>query len=140
MLAKTMSSLTFEEQQVAIHDLHGVSEVTEDDPNIVDEKIAEMQVELSKISSKDAYLLAEELSPDYVHNKELRLLFLRSALFNSKNAAVRFVKFFTLKLRIFGKEKVGKDILISDLGPEGLDFCRLHGSRWLPHRDRAGRA
>eukprot|EP00980_Cylindrotheca_fusiformis_P003722 scaffold824_cov129-Cylindrotheca_fusiformis.AAC.2 len=140
VLAKTMSSLTFEEQQVAIHDLHGVSEVTEDDPKMVDEKLAEMEVELSKIPSKDAYLLAKEIYPGYVCNKELRLLFLRSDLFNSRDAAVRFVRFFAVKLRLFGREKIGKDILLSDLEPEGLDFCRLGGSRWLPHRDRAGRA
>eukprot|EP00980_Cylindrotheca_fusiformis_P017879 scaffold5672_cov97-Cylindrotheca_fusiformis.AAC.2 len=166
MLAKTMSSLTFEEQQVAIHDIHGVSEITEDDPRMIEEKLAEMEVELSKISSKDAYLLAKEISPGYgklcqplseidvlpvlittlnkmsfeVCNKELRLLFLRTDLFNSRDAAVRFVRFFALKLRLFGTEKVGKDILMSDLGPEELEFCRFGGSRWLPHRDRAGRA
>eukprot|EP00980_Cylindrotheca_fusiformis_P003723 scaffold824_cov129-Cylindrotheca_fusiformis.AAC.3 len=165
MLAKTMSSLTFEEQQVAIHDLHGVSEIAEDDPIMIDEKLVEMEVELSKISSKNAYLLAKEISPDYgklfnsvrvrfkpvlitalhrilyeVCNRELRLLFLRSDVFNSRNAAIRFVKFFAVKLRLFGREKVGNDIRLSDLGPEELDFGRLGGSRWLPHRDRAGRA
>jgi hypothetical protein len=32
LLAEAMSSSTFEEHQSAIHDLHGVSEVPEDDP------------------------------------------------------------------------------------------------------------
>lgn len=65
ILAKTMSSLTFEEHQMAIHDLHGVAEVLEDDPKMIDEKLCEMEAELIKISSQDAYLLAKETSPDY---------------------------------------------------------------------------
>jgi hypothetical protein len=60
-----MSSLTFEEHQSAIHDLHGVSEVPEDDPKMIVEKLAELEVELSKISSKEAYLTAKASSPDY---------------------------------------------------------------------------
>lgn len=74
-----------------------------------------------------------------VCKNEFRLLFLRADLFNSKLAATRFVKFFALKLKLFGNDVLGRDIRLSDLGQDELDFMRS-GSRWLTHRDRAGRA
>lgn len=65
ILAKAMKSLSFQERQTAINDLHGVSELEEDDGVLIEEKLEEMEGELSKISQKDAYLIALESFPDY---------------------------------------------------------------------------
>lgn len=74
-----------------------------------------------------------------VYDKDFRLLFLRSEFFNAKGAALRFVKHFEMKLRLFGREKLGKDILYSDLDGSSQNFA-ISGPRWLRHRDRSGRA
>jgi hypothetical protein len=53
---------------------------------------------------------------------------------------MRMTKFFALKLNLFGQEKLGRDILLSDLGTDELELVCCSGSRWLSQRDRSGRA
>ena len=64
VLARALKSITFDEQQSAIHDIHGVSEIQED-PKMVEEKLLEMESEICKIKSKEAYLQANAISPGF---------------------------------------------------------------------------
>ncbi|CAJ1944497.1 unnamed protein product [Cylindrotheca closterium] len=136
LLARALKSITFDEQQSAIHDIHGVSEIQED-PIIMEEKLSQMENEICKIKKKEAYLQAKEISPDFALNKDLRLLFLRSdKKLNAKKAAATFVSHFEVKKKLFGEEKLGRDIMLHDLKQEEWKFCQ---TRWLQHRDRSGR-
>lgn len=65
LLAKALKSITFDEQQSAIHDIHGVSVINQEDPKMVQQKLIEMEEEISKIKSKDAYLKAKASSPEF---------------------------------------------------------------------------
>lgn len=66
-LARALKSVTFDEQQSAIHDLHGVSSDTQEDPMLVEQKLSQMEEEIHKIKSKSkqAYLQAMAMSPDF---------------------------------------------------------------------------
>jgi len=136
LLARALKSITFDEQQSAINDIHGVSEAQED-PRLVEQKLMDLEEEICKIKSKEAYLQAEAISPGFVQNTDFRLLFLRfNNMYNAKRAAARIVHHFEIKKRLFGEEKLGRDIMLHDLEPEDW---KLTQSRWLEHRDRSGR-
>jgi hypothetical protein len=140
LVVKAMNSISFEERREALHDLHGVAEIEEDEPVFLDEKLVQLEVELSKISPKKAYYMAKAASPAYVCDREFRLLFLRSDNWSARDAAMRLVRHFETKLDLFGKETLGKDLRLSDLNEQDMNALESGYVQWLPQRDRAGRA
>ena len=137
--AEAMNALSFDEKQLAINDVHGVSTVR-DDTEFLDKKLAELEGELSKIPDKKAYYMAKASSPSYVCDRDFRIMFLRSDNFNAKNAAIRLVKHFEAKLELFGEDKLGRNIRISDLSSDEIKVLETGYTQLLMQRDRAGRA
>ena len=140
LLAKDMRQLSTEERNEAFHDIHGVSDVTEESPEFINDRLERLEVEISKISMKVAYRLAESMNPDYVSNRKFRLMFLRCDRFDPRKAAARLVSHFEWKLELFGPFKLAKDIVQDDLEPEELEILRSHHFQVQPLRDSSGRA
>lgn len=140
VIAKAMHSLSPEERRQALHDIHGVAEVEDDDPHVIASKLAEMELELSKIHHKPAYIMALTAAPTYVCDADFRLLFLRSDDMNPQNAARRMVRHFETKLELFGPQLLGRDIRTIDLNADDMVVLESGYAQWLNQRDRAGRA
>ena len=105
----------------------------------------------------------QSLNPEYVNDKDFRLMFLRCERFRPKPAAERIVTHFLMKKIIFGcphqkdksmkmneqkKQKVYVDeevhvfarpVLMSDLYEEDLAVLERGFHQILPQRDAAGR-
>jgi hypothetical protein len=91
-------------------------------------------------SQKGVYEQAMQMDASYVNDDRFVLKFLRADGWDPKQAAVRLVKHFTLKLELFPLDFLCRDITQDDLDPKTLDF--LHNSetmRDVPLRDMAGR-
>jgi hypothetical protein len=140
MIAKAMHSLSFEEQRTALHDIHGVADIEDDNPEVMETKLAQLEMELCKLPHKKAYYMAKATSPAYVCDRDFRLLFLRSDNFKPRDAAVRLVRHFETKLELFGREALGRDIILSDLNELDMKAIKSGYVQWLTQRDRAGRA
>ena len=56
----------------------------------------------------------------YVENQAFPLRFLRAERFDAQKAAVRLVRNFQMKLDLFGKELLVKEITQQDLNPQDL--------------------
>ena len=140
LLAKMMYQVSMKERDEAVHDLHGVADVLDEKPEFIVERLKKLDEELEKIKSKKAYYIAKSISLNYASNNKIRLQFLRADNYDVKNAATRLVAFFESKLEIFGKEKLTKDILLSDFSKEDLADFEKGYLHLLPQRDRAGRA
>jgi hypothetical protein len=140
LLAKELSSLTMEEREKSYYDIHGVSDVIDESPEFVAEKLAQMDEELAQIADKDACLQAASQNKDYVTSRQLGLKFLRAECFDPKLAAERLVRFFQEKLNLFGAEKLTKDIKLSDLDEDDIRCLNAGIGQILPLRDRAGRS
>ena len=85
-IAQALNSMSMNERQQALHDLHGVSDVPEEDPKVLRAKLDQLEVELSKIPDKRAYYMAKAISPAYVCDPDFRMLFLRSDEMKPKEA------------------------------------------------------
>jgi hypothetical protein len=139
-LAKELMQMSIQERDQALYDVHGVSDVTEESPELIEERLADLEKELSWIPKKKAYDKAKFLLPDYVGNRTFRLMMLRVESFNACEAAQRVVRYFEEKLELFGQDKLARDIKLADLDDDDLISIESGYMQVLPVRDRSGRA
>eukprot|EP00980_Cylindrotheca_fusiformis_P018206 scaffold5896_cov143-Cylindrotheca_fusiformis.AAC.1 len=135
-----MTQLSSEEREMAQDDLHGVTAATCKDRTHIDAGLEELDLHLNSNKHGSAYEMAEAMDSDYVKDRGFRLSFLRSVpRYNAKFAAKRIFVFFSVKLSLFGQEKLTKDISFSDLNEDDKDCLKTGCNQILPTTDRAGR-
>jgi len=139
-LAREMNRLSFEERNKVLEDLHAVSDVTAEDPSRTNLFLSQMQEKISKIEPREAFDLALSIDPEYAQDKSLRLMFLRAEDFNVKLAAYKFIRFFEVKLALFGRKTLCKPIDLEDLSEDDMVCLRNGALQLFPCRDRAGRS
>jgi hypothetical protein len=140
LIAKEMHRLSMEERDDVLHDIHGVADILEETPAFVENCLHQLDQELSSIPYKPAYEQALVMSPDFIGDRRLCLMFLRAARFEPANAARRMVAYFEHKLNLFGPDKLTKKIRIDDLDDDTVACLNTGYMQILPGRDRAGRA
>jgi hypothetical protein len=140
LLVAELNKLSIIEREHVLQDIHGVSDIVDEEPEFVARCLAELNTEVTMIDNKPAYLQAKAQNPEYVSNLDFRLMFLRADSFIPKLAAIRLVAFFEAKLELFGTEKLTKTILLSDMDKDDIGCLETGYSQLLPGRDRAGRA
>ena len=151
-LVDTMNRLSMNEKEEAFADVHGISDSIEETPNFVQQKLSELDNGILKLVGGDgpgqsngvsaaaaAYNMARSMSPSYVSSRKIRLQFLRAHVFNVHEAARRILDFFELKLELFGKEKLTKDIELCDLDDEDMKCLESGWVLLRPERDSTGR-
>eukprot|EP00980_Cylindrotheca_fusiformis_P019440 scaffold6708_cov134-Cylindrotheca_fusiformis.AAC.10 len=138
-IAQAMAELSFEERQKSQEDLHGVSEPIVEDRDQIDACLRDLDVHLDSMKEGSVYATAEMMGPSYVRNRDFRLSFLRSNRYNAESAARQMLNFFSIKLRLFGKEKLAKDITFSDLDDGDKQCLKTGCLQILPMTDSAGR-
>jgi hypothetical protein len=141
VLVQSLERLSIEEHETILCDIHGFDEIINDEETImfVDEKLAELQHQLDRITQKEAYDLALQLNSSYVCSRAFRLMFLRCERFNAAAAADMMVLHFEEKQRLFGNsETLGREIWQSDLGPKERALLES-GFLQMNQRDAAGR-
>ena len=133
------NQLSRQEREEGLSDLHGVAESIQEDPLFVQEKLDQLEKDLSFITHRSALDRALFLNPHYVMNRNFRLSFLRADRFDTLKAARRMVDHFEAKLELFGFECLGRSITIKDLDKDTEELLRS-GSFWLMDMcDRSGR-
>ena len=89
-LAQTMQSLSLEERDRALEDLHAIGTVPEESPSALKESLEAMSHYIDKVENdKKAYLIAKSMSTNYVTNEKRRLQFLRAENYDPKKATKR---------------------------------------------------
>jgi hypothetical protein len=141
ILANEMGALSVKERDFVVQDIHGIAEEVfpDDDNEFLQQRLRQLEESLAQIEHKPAYDRALYMSPDYVRNDKFRLLFLRGELFNVPAAAKLIVLHFEEKLRLFGADLLGQDILLADLSDADRKELEKGYVQILPVRDRAGR-
>ena len=152
---RELKSLSLEEREKVWGDMSGDSklshyEINPEEPSFVGTCLEELHDELNKLSSgsnnkdKDkqqysSFEYAKQQYPHYVFDRSRLLLFLRSESFNSKLTAKHIVGHYEFKEELFGKEKLGRDILLSDLNDDDLESLESGGFQYMDQTDHAGR-
>lgn len=134
-----MNQLSAEERSEGFYDLHGVSvPLVEETPDLVTDRLDDLDLEMFLVEDRAAYDLAMEINPTYV--KSLRLRFLRAENFVASQAAKRMALHFDFRLNMFGKQVLGRDILLSDLPELERSLLEKGFMQVCSERDRVGRA
>eukprot|EP00980_Cylindrotheca_fusiformis_P019168 scaffold6501_cov98-Cylindrotheca_fusiformis.AAC.2 len=141
IFAAELEKLSLEERERVYEDVHGVSDVIQETPELVANCLEQMDREIDLIKNKDAYKQAKLQSSNLLINRKFRMAFLRSTLFNPKMAALYLVEYFSYKQEILGTEQLAKcRITLEDLGPAATRILKLGSFQVLPNRDSKGRA
>lgn len=141
MIADALQDLSMKERETVYEDIHGVNKPFEETPEIIEQKLQEMEQEIARIAIKDkfAYQKALHESPEFVWNKKFRLSFLRATMFDTAQAAEKIVLHFKLKFETFGAQKLGKRITLDDLTDLARNKVGTGGFQILPTRASQGR-
>lgn len=141
LAANDLAKLSITDREKVYHDIHGVSNEIKETPEFVQEHLLlfEMRLPLVPESDSKAYLIAQSSNPDYVRNLKLRLRFLRCDRFDIDMAVKRFLLHFEVKLDLFGRDLLVKDIDQDDLDEEAQWMLNNKVAFDLPVRDMGGR-
>jgi hypothetical protein len=141
-IAKEMNELSVQERERVYEDIHGVAEVPNETLELVVTSLAALDRAILKISKPKRRILdrAFFLKPSLRDDNEFKLMFLRADSYDATKAAKRMVKFFEVKSRLFGDEKLVKRITLEDLDGKDVEVAVLSGSCLvLPRKDQTGR-
>jgi hypothetical protein len=139
LMAQEMNALSSDEREKVFEDIHGIPRVVEETPASVKRALQDLDGELTRILKKPAYDKALFLSPKYVIDRKLRLMFLRAQGFQANHAATHMVEHFEQKLELFGPDKLGKTITLEDLSEDDVSALSMGSAYFLSSSDRAGR-
>jgi hypothetical protein len=143
LLSAKLNKMSMEQRSDGLYDLHGVADLENETPEMIQEKMEEINEALAlsctsnSVDSRD-YEKAYSMSREHV--EKIKRLCLRAEIYNSEEASARVLRFFTRKRELFGEERLVRDITMRDLGEEATTLLRRGLWQLLPQRDRAGRA
>lgn len=133
LLAEAMKHLSFEERQAEQEDLHGVADTIIESDEEIETWLQELDHRLRQLqTAKTSYEQAEAMDSSYVTNRDFRLMFLRANRYDAKAAADQLIRFFDVKKKLFGKEKLVRDITLGDLNDDDR-ACLQSGSLQILH-------
>lgn len=142
-IASQVNNLTLAEREEALFDIHGISPIEQETKEALDVSLKEMNDLLTQkidYSYAKAFKLAESQDKEYARSRKLLLKFLRCEKYDAASAVSRLLSFFEHKLRLFGKERLCKEITQQDLNENDMK-CLFNGHfQLLPTRDHIGRA
>ena len=139
LISEAMQRLTFQEREQQEEVLHGVDKDIPEGEEFMKNALQELESHLVQQKSLgSAYELAERMDPSYVHARSFRVMFLRGNRYDANATASQMLKFFEMKRKVFGTEKLAKDVTIDDLDDDDISALKS-GLTQLCGRDRSGR-
>ena len=151
LLAAEMEQLSVQEKESLWYEVHGIADPIEETPVMISEALKDFERLLlttehstppgKNVSSPiDAYLMAKSVDKNFAEDPKLRLQFIRATGYKIEESIKRYLKHFTEKLDLFGREKLCKEILWNDLGKLDQESVMSGAQHVLRERDLAGRA
>eukprot|EP00980_Cylindrotheca_fusiformis_P012514 scaffold3074_cov108-Cylindrotheca_fusiformis.AAC.1 len=138
LLAGEMSKLSIEEMSKAQDDVHCIGQTIIETPELIHRALVEFGEE-ARAQSNTVYKVALQQNRKYVEGEAFRLKFLRCNLFEIKSSVSQMMKFLQYKAKYFGIDKLGSDIMLSDLTNEDRDLLQSGFFHVQQCKDRSGR-
>jgi len=152
LIASALQELTLQEREHVTLDMHGVANVTKETPDLLEKAFQELKHHLEEwlkredppsipedLLSPHAYRLAKSIDADFLETNFFRLMFLRAESFDADKAARRMLRYLNFKSKLFGSERLCREITIQDLKSEEAKILKKGNFQTLPVRDRSGR-
>ena len=142
-LAKDFHDKPNSVREQLLDEFHGVlSRAVDETPKLVEEALEAFQLAVDNSvpeQEKGAYYRACSMKSTYIESTPFRLKFLRAELFDPEKAALRFVRSLDYLLEKFGDYALMRQIYMSDLSKEEMNFFKKGYVQILPFRDTVGR-
>jgi len=142
-LAKEYHDKPRAERESLVNEFHGVSSrAIPETPELIRSSLNAFQRAIDNMvpaHEKGAYYKACSMNSTYVQSSEFRIKFLRAELFDVKNAALRYVRNLDYLLEAFGEFALMRQLYLSDLTKEEMNFFKKGYTQVLPFRDSVGR-
>lgn len=112
-------------------------------PSVSQEMLNRLLQELTDLlqqpgqKGREAFDAAILQNPQWMEREKIK--FLRACNFDVATTADHILRCFKLKEELFGREKLGRDIRLSDLNEDDLACLRLEPMYLLPRTDHVGR-
>ena len=141
-LVQEWNQLSLQERELVQGEVHGVASgfSVEETPELIQERMEQMDEEINKIRKKSAYDKAVFLNPSYVKDPDFRIMFLRCENFQPREAAHRIVRFFECRLDFFGPDRFANRLGFLDLDKDDQEYIKSGPIQLLSQKDRSGRA
>lgn len=145
LISNALKQLSLEDREQIYHDIHGVADRIDEEPEFVAQRLNEMEEELVvKLTTKasamnEAFQQAMSMDPNFVNNRRIHKRFVRAELFDTKRAAARMIRYCDWMRSLLGGSKLCKDINFHDLDDYDIKALKRGHTQVLPSRDRAGR-
>ncbi len=142
LITKGLLQLSFEDRNAIDEEVHGVKNLSpKETPELLQESMHQLSVELSKIPIKVAFDKSQRLFADntYINTADFRLRFLRCHFFDAQKAAVHIVTFLDFVDELFDDWALQRPIEIKDFSKAEMKILRSGIYQLLPYRDRSGR-
>jgi len=140
ILLQGVNQLSFDEFQREQEELHGVGEDIDDvNSEEMMSLLQKFEDHLSRWKKNTVFEVAEAMDKAYVTNPSLQMIFLHGNRYDPKAAAEQILKFFEMKMQLFGKDKLVQDITLADLDEDDTENLLGGSFQILPIADRSGR-
>eukprot|EP00980_Cylindrotheca_fusiformis_P019629 scaffold6821_cov127-Cylindrotheca_fusiformis.AAC.3 len=146
-LAHSMNMLSVKDRDAALEEVNGIVSTEPEDQDVLEHCLEEFDEHLIQLKQGTYYEDAEKMDPDYVTDRDFRIMFLRANRYMSngqlryypRRAAEHMKNFFDTKHLLFGKDKLVKEITLDDLDEDDKRSLQRGSLQVPPVRDRAGR-
>ena len=139
LLTRAMTTLSVKEREHALESIHAIVPTKQvDDASSQATKIERMKLLLEQKAS-EAYLVAKKQSPSYVQDPNILLSFLNGTESGTpEDASKKMLDYLKIKMWLFGKEALCRQITLSDLDAEDIK-CMESGALQYIGDDSVGR-
>lgn len=144
LLAKRLADLSMTERLKALDDVHGVSDLAEETPEMLARNLAQMKMQLHLVISNP--MLSEEVSSALVTAMDKNLIsdgyflkFIRASDYDPKEAANRMLRHLEHRREVFGVRKLFQDLTMDDLGEDELKLLDTGWIGLMSLRSQSGR-
>ncbi|CAJ1932631.1 unnamed protein product [Cylindrotheca closterium] len=137
ILIKGMNDLSFDELQREQEELHGVAAKIDATTDVL---LQSLEEHLNRIKKGTVLESAEAKNPSSVHRRDFKMAFIRGNRNDPKSAAEQMIRYYDLKQKLFGQEKLTRDITLQDLNEEDMESLMAGHVQLGSAPDRSGRS
>eukprot|EP00533_Pseudo-nitzschia_delicatissima_P011848 CAMPEP_0197278310 /NCGR_PEP_ID=MMETSP1432-20130617/18458_1 /TAXON_ID=44447 /ORGANISM="Pseudo-nitzschia delicatissima, Strain UNC1205" /LENGTH=478 /DNA_ID=CAMNT_0042744663 /DNA_START=79 /DNA_END=1515 /DNA_ORIENTATION=- len=141
-LEKDFAKLSIDHRSQIAQEIDGTHCMAiEETPVLLESSLANLAVELKSISYKKkvGYNKSQKLPKTYINDPNFRLRFLRSQLFDVREAATRLVRYCDFVLDLFGTFALERQIERNDFSKKEMKWMLKGYIQLMPFRDQSGR-
>ncbi|CAJ1937922.1 unnamed protein product [Cylindrotheca closterium] len=138
LLASEFNKLSVEERSEALDDIHCVGEELQENSDSIGRLLVEFEAFVEQ-ERNAFYDMAVKKNRAYVEDASFQLRFLRYNKYNVHQSVCQMMKFLEHKAKIFGKDKVSREITLQDLNDTAKELLVSGLYHIQKDRDQSGR-